>query len=72
MTKSNALLIEVPLPSDFAYRSSLITRKICDLPFFGGMYFTISSENNTKPTLSLFLIAENPKTLAISAPISLF
>ena len=57
MTKSKALLIEVPLPPDFAYNSSLITRKICDLPFLGGIYLTISSENNTKPTLSLFLIA---------------
>ena len=72
--KSIAVLIEVRLLlfSKSWFTISVISLRTCFLPFLGGIYLTISSENNTKPTLSLFLIAENPRTLAISVPISLF
>ena len=36
-------------------------------PFLGIIYFSTTSENKIRPTLSLFFIAENPKTDAISA-----
>ena len=49
---------------------SLSNRKICFLPFFAGINCSTVSVNKSSPTLSLFLIAENPKIAAISAAIS--
>ena len=45
---------------------------MCFLPFLGGMNFSILSEKNMTPILSLFCIAEKDKVAAISVTISFF
>ena len=45
---------------------------MCLRPFFGGMYFSILSEKNTTPILSLFCMAEKAIVAAISVTMSRF
>ena len=47
--------------------SSLIILRICFLPFLGGIYNSILSENKIAPILSLFWVAEKANTAPISA-----
>src|SRR5690606_20361591 len=62
--------IFVPLPDASVVRSSRTIYRACSFPFLGGMYFSILSENNTAPVLSLLLTAEKARTAAIWVTIS--
>ena len=68
----NTWLISVLVSSGWKSISSRMIYKICFFPFWGGINFSILSEKNTTPILSLFCIAEKAKVAAISVITSFF
>ena len=46
--------------------------RMCFRPFLGAIYFSMRSEKNITPILSLFCMAEKARVAAISVAISLF
>ena len=69
---STATLTSVLRLSGVKSSISRMMNKMCLRPFFGGMYFSILSEKNITPILSLFCIALNANVAAISAATSRF
>ncbi len=50
--------------------NSRMMRSTCERPFLGGIYNSTVSENNIKPILSLFCVAEKAIVAAISVTMS--